>query len=366
MTPTLHLGDMVKIKETDVSFNNANVFVKDPTVPLNVANKQYVDIADEEVRALILASATTYTTSRTEYYDLLGQRQTVQSTLATQIENLYQYFFDQSRTDAVIISTTLNVLNVGGCCLWLDAADSSSVITSGPYVTGWNDKSTREYNFTQTNSAKRPTYLNNTLNGNSVISFTNSNQTYLGGPTGFNIGPNSYSLFSVCKFNNNYSNGGIFNRALFGGASGRIIMLQEGTEYHIGLNRGYLSEMNASAQIGVAGQYRILEVIINRVQGHDEIYQNGIKLTEISYGSDINSTYSEADNYNMIVGGYNNGSGGINPPNEYYYLDGAIAEIIAFSNPYDMTNSTRQEIEGYLAKKWGIQSLLPNDHPFKN
>jgi hypothetical protein len=101
--PTLHLGDMVKIKEADVNFNEANVFVKDPTVALNVSNKQYVDIADEEVRALILASATTDTTSTTEYYDLLGERQTVQSNLAVQIEQLYQYFFNQSRSDANII-----------------------------------------------------------------------------------------------------------------------------------------------------------------------------------------------------------------------------------------------------------------------
>ena len=99
--PTLSLGGFASIKEADVTFNNANVFVKAPTLALNVSNKQYVDIADAEIHALILASATTDTTSTTEYYDLLGQRQTVQSTLATQIENLYQYFFDQSRDGPV-------------------------------------------------------------------------------------------------------------------------------------------------------------------------------------------------------------------------------------------------------------------------
>ena len=99
--PTLHLGDIVKIKETDVSFNSANVFVKAPTVALHVANKQYVDMADEEIHELILESATTDTTSTTEYYDLLEQRQTVQSNLATQVENLYQYFFNQSRDGPV-------------------------------------------------------------------------------------------------------------------------------------------------------------------------------------------------------------------------------------------------------------------------
>jgi hypothetical protein len=101
--PTLHLGDFVKIKETDVNFNESNVLVKDPTVALNVSNKHYVDVEDNEIHALILASATTDTTSTTEYYDLLGQRQTVQSNLATQIENLYQYFFNASRTNSNII-----------------------------------------------------------------------------------------------------------------------------------------------------------------------------------------------------------------------------------------------------------------------
>jgi hypothetical protein len=103
--PTLSLGIAVSVKEKNVDFDvNANVFVKAPTVPLNVSNKQYVDIADAEINALILSNASTDTTSTTEYYVLIGQTQTVQSTLATQIDNLYQYFFNQSREDAVIIN----------------------------------------------------------------------------------------------------------------------------------------------------------------------------------------------------------------------------------------------------------------------
>jgi hypothetical protein len=99
--PTLSVGGFASIKEQDANFNEANVLVKAPTLALNVSNKQYVDTADAEIHALIIASATTDTTSTTEYYDLLEERQTVQSTLATQIENLYQYFFDQSRDGPV-------------------------------------------------------------------------------------------------------------------------------------------------------------------------------------------------------------------------------------------------------------------------
>jgi hypothetical protein len=46
-------------------------------------------------------------------------------------------------------------------------------------------------------------------------------------------------------------------------------------------------------------------------------------------------------------------------------LLGNIAEVVSFANPYDMTIDTRQQIEGYFAKKWGLQSVLPSGHPYK-
>lgn len=49
-----------------------------------------------------------------------------------------------------------NPTQISGCSLWLDAADSSTVIQSGGTVTQWNDKSGNGYNFTTTSGA--PTY----------------------------------------------------------------------------------------------------------------------------------------------------------------------------------------------------------------
>lgn len=359
--PTLHLGDFISIKEKDVNFNNANTFVKAPTVGLNVSNKQYVDTKDAEVHALILASADSNTTSTTEYYDLLGQRQTVQSTLAIQVENLYQYFFNQSRVNAVLFESDINILNVGGCCLWLDGADSNSVITSGSYVSGWNDKSGLGYNFTQTNSANRPTYVTNAVNNHSIISFTRSNQNFLGGPKGFNLGTNSYSLFVVCDFTSN-AYAGLFNISLYGPRNGRILMVGNGYNYGIGFVHSGIGELNISAS---DSGYRIIEMVINRAQGKDSYYHNGTKIGEQNYSPDNNYSYTDTNYFNMIVGGYNNWGGEINPPHNDYFFDGKIAEIVAFLNPYDMTDLKRQQIEGYLAKKWGIQSKLPSNHPYK-
>ena len=31
-----------------------------------------------------------------------------------------------------------------------------------------------------------------------------------------------------------------------------------------------------------------------------------------------------------------------------------------------MTDATRQKVEGYLAYRWGLQSVLPTSHPYKS
>jgi hypothetical protein len=51
--PNLYLGDDLVINGVNISFNNANVTVKAPTSALNVSNKNYVDVADASLNALI-------------------------------------------------------------------------------------------------------------------------------------------------------------------------------------------------------------------------------------------------------------------------------------------------------------------------
>ena len=41
-----------------------------------------------------------------------------------------------------------------------------------------------------------------------------------------------------------------------------------------------------------------------------------------------------------------------------------IGEVLVYRNALDFQTCTR--VEGYLAWKWGAQSALPNNHPYKN
>jgi hypothetical protein len=46
------------------------------------------------------------------------------------------------------------------------------------------------------------------------------------------------------------------------------------------------------------------------------------------------------------------------------YLTGFIQEVLIYNSV--LTGTQRQELEGYLAWKWGLQKSLPGSHPFFN
>ena len=43
---------------------------------------------------------------------------------------------------------------------------------------------------------------------------------------------------------------------------------------------------------------------------------------------------------------------------------GDLAEVVIFNSTLTVAN--REKVEGYLAHKWGIQSTLPANHPYRN
>ena len=48
--------------------------------------------------------------------------------------------------------------------------------------------------------------------------------------------------------------------------------------------------------------------------------------------------------------------------NNDFSMDGAIGEVIIIE---DVSDTSRQIFEGYLAWKWGLQDNLPEDHPYE-
>jgi hypothetical protein len=242
--------------------------------------------------------------------------------------------------------------DIPGCQLWLDAADSSTITLSGTKVTQWNDKSGNGYNFTQATSGNQPTYSVASQNTQNAITFTAANSTYLVGTASTNfIGTNSLSMYGVFKTNNSTSGSSVFAKSIYGGGSGRILYgyRDPGTPGMIDFaNSGGITHDVPDTY--TPGAWRVVGFVSNRSGWTNITYQNGVVTATKTITADTTTNLTNA--FPMLVGAYNNSSGGANPPQADRYLDGAVGELLIFNTA--LTTSQRQQIEGYLAHKWGL------------
>ena len=233
-------------------------------------------------------------------------------------------------------------IDIDGCTLWLDAADKTSLALSGSTVVGWRDKSTNAYTGASSGS---PTLT--TDNGLPAISFNGSTQYFDFGNVN-NFGTSQMHIFSVARFSNT-SDGTIIAKSLYGPGAARYSLLRYGSN---------LESFNNDTTAAIADSNtstRIITFSWNRTTLY--LYVNG---NQSASTSNVDSNNLSNTN-NLLVGAYNNGSGGV-PPQGIYFT-GYIMEIVMYQTA--ITTSQRQQIESYLAKKWGLQSSLPSTHPFK-
>lgn len=258
-------------------------------------------------------------------------------------------------------------LSITGCSLWLDAADITTITKDASNrIEAWKDKSTNAFSFTQSTSGNKPTYTTNSQNGNATVSFASSDLQYLSSQSPLAIGTSSFALFVVGRYSDANSTMTMFAKSRYNAQDGRIFINRDVTPEYTSPSLYFVythpnnTSLTPTTENYSIGGYRLFELIVNRTQGIDYSFQNGIQLQTYSVTDTTN--YLDNGNY-MLVGAYNN-STGTTPPQSGYYLNGNISEIIAYRNSSDMTVNTRQRIEGYLAWKWGIQQMLPVAHPF--
>lgn len=75
-------------------------------------------------------------------------------------------------------------LDITGCLLWLDAADTNTITEALGSVSQWDDKSGQGNHATQETGALQPTTGVNTLNGRNVLRFVEDNQLDIPKPSG--------------------------------------------------------------------------------------------------------------------------------------------------------------------------------------
>jgi len=239
---------------------------------------------------------------------------------------------------------------IAGITLWLDANKTSSLTLSGSNVTQWNDLA-RNTNLSNTSSY--PTYSETGLNGKPTISFVGSlsgaqNLYNNSAPSLYNS-LSSFSFFTVLKSvpsnaawaswfsiytnftiylgsasNTNPTNPWFYNGSSLNGGSGD--------------GRSYIDNTIILVRVTVSGGSLTVQIYGS----------NG------SYTNTFSYTVGTASSQKIYVGysGYNFNDS----------FNGLISEMLFYNSA--LTKIQYQQVEGYLAWKWGLQTSLPATHPY--
>ena len=226
---------------------------------------------------------------------------------------------------------------ISGCQLWLDAADTSSYRVSGANLTSWSDKSgtgkTISFSGTPTYKAKATGNLPSIVFNSAMLTTTFSST----------FGSGDVAYFAVwIQYTNN---------------SG-IVMTLGGTTTP-GLGMGCNGQYNFF-EWGVAGaesDYAFTgSITFNRYVVQSGTIRSNAMLCSVNGYSGTAATSSQPQTSTTFnIGSATSvGSG--------YAINGEIAEVLVYVGTISTTQ--QQQIEGYLAWKWGLQGSLNPSHPY--
>jgi hypothetical protein len=256
-----------------------------------------------------------------------------------------------------VVSRKFIPTQLSSCILWLDAADTSNVILSGTGVSQWSDKSGNGKHATQTNASYRPTY--ETSGGYRCISFRSANTQHLiGTPLLTSL---RYSLFFVFDtLTPNNLQFVFFDYKKGAGGTGQNFLQHPINANTITTALLYAEtpstqKFSSEATIGTT---RIQTAIVDSPTNlSDNFYVNGAKLTTNLINGGVANIATDAIGYTL--GAIRTGA----TATLSLTLNGNIYEVLAYLTELSM--SQRQQVEGYLAWKWGLVGSLPSTHPFK-
>ena len=232
-------------------------------------------------------------------------------------------------------------LTPGGCVLWLDGSDSSTFTLSSTSITQWRDKSGNGNHMA--NNGTGPIYNRSLINSLGGIDCTNGGSLI---SSGFQNSANlSFAMVAVVK-----SGLGFWGSFFTHGGRDTDFAVERnsivGTTIHF-------QTANDNSQCGIAytvdapvlyygtmtsGTSRFFESF----SGGTNTTTTGTNSSTISLGSQL-ARVGKSDN-NEVCNSF-------------------IGEIIYYTAVLGATQ--QQQVEGYLAWKWGLRASLPSSHPYK-
>jgi hypothetical protein len=233
-------------------------------------------------------------------------------------------------------------LTLPALTLWLDASDRSTLTFSGINVTQWNDKSGVGNNATSVGTIP----YTGTIGKLNAMTYPGTASTYFAGPL-VNTG-STLTAFSVFLMNSSsYSSARILSLAKPGSVDFNSALYTTPIQR---FSSGFSAYRNFTTLGSSTASFGVPVLASSLFTGADNtFYLNGTQGSTVA--SSGNFGYS-----NYEVGG-SFGEENLVP------LNGLIGEVIHYTA--SLTINQRQQVEGYLAWKWGLQGSLPSFHPFK-
>ena len=222
--------------------------------------------------------------------------------------------------------------SVPGCQLWLDAADSSSV-TGTTTVTAWRDKSNNARNLSV--GSGTTSYANN------AITLASSYMVYTGA-----VDLTNFTFFIVAK-----SNGAINNQTVFGARpnTSAVYNSTDGFGFYMDYQSSIrLYGTTASGATVVSFSATTSVAIVYSFQSDSTIINGWRNGTSVTGASGLGARTSTAQGF--ALGGEWNGTTYVN-----ILSTASINEIIVYNT--NLSTNERQSIEGYLAWKWGLETV---------
>jgi len=223
--------------------------------------------------------------------------------------------------------------------LWLDAADETTIIESGGFVSEWSDKSGQVNDALQLTGANQPETGLHTINALNVLSFDGIIQ-YLSYDGLFLIGTD-YTIFVVERRTSDkdlsYFLGGT-------SISGVNVNLHLGYKTDILINHAqFANDYDATVSAFTTPISRIHTFTFNSAVGK-KYHQSNVEL-----GSRTDSAGKTG------LGSYSGARIGLFRSADFY--QGHIGEIIIYDRA--LTDSERTQVNVYAVNKWAIDSNFP-------
>jgi hypothetical protein len=261
--------------------------------------------------------------------------------------------------NSMFISRYFNPRSISGLQFWIDGADRTSItFASANRMNGWNDKSGNGYNLSQSTTAYQPIYFSNYVNlGTASNYYMNIPQAAINNASSWSMffvfNPIESANYIMVKQFNGINTFNVFSMTKYSSSGGNPTLGTTNIFYFRPLNSGPLFTGPSALSLNT------VQLISFRFDGTNLFYYVNGNLGATTAGSFGIANQTGATNFTL--GGWFTGP---ETPYDPVLTNFNLGELQFFNNA--LSTIQRQQMEGYLTWKWGIQANLPATHPFKN